>query len=152
MATTFNPFNPFAYWTAALAPLAPVKRDTTPIAIDARSSDPGMRIKTGKNEVTLKGTTAGFKQVEVFGGLGGYELARGVSFTLDIDKAKTTDAFGRTDYTEKNSRLFGLTTSKGWTAEESAKRLAAKVNAEDDFRARVTVHKDGSATIAFERR
>src|SRR5436190_1070104 len=66
-------------------------------------------------------------------------------------QARTADVFGRTNFTEKNSRAFGIDTAPGWSAAACAKRLADKVNAEDDFRAKVTVDGD-SATIHFERR
>jgi hypothetical protein len=75
-----------------------------------------------------------------------------VSFTLDIDAAPTEDVFGHTDYTEKNSRLFTLDSTAGRTALESAKLLAAKVNAGDDFRAVVEDKRNGSAVIFFKRR
>lgn len=152
----FNPFNPFSYWTLGAAGRASSTSSAArgaPIAIKTESSDPGLKVKSGKNQVTITGKTRGDLQpVDGFGVPVPYTVARGMSFTLDIDKAPTTNAFGRTDYTEKNSRLFTLTTSPGWTAEECARRLAAKVNANDDFRATVKVAATGAATVEFTRR
>ena len=120
------------------------------IQIKKDVSDPGIKAKLGADSLTLSGTAKGDKMVNTPIGGGGY--ARGVHFTLDVDKAPTTDFFGRTDYTEKNSRCFDLVTQKGWTATECAKRMAAKVNAGDDFTAKVVSHQDGSATIQFKKR
>ena len=148
MTIAFNPFNPFAAWASAVGGAA-AKKDLAPISISPRNSDPGLQVSAGKNSLTVRGRTQGARQVPE----GGYEVARGMSFTLDIDKARTTDALGRTNYTEKNARLFTLDTSPGWSAEESARRLAAKVNAgRAPFRATVSVASDGAATLRFERR
>ncbi len=150
MPVTFNPFNPLSYWAAFALPSKP--KDTSPIAISPRNSDPGLQVTESKNAITIRGVTRGAQHVDSFLG-GNYEVARGMSFTLDIDKAKTVDAFGRTNYTEKNHRIFTLDTARGWSAEECARRLAAKVNAGDaPFDAKVTIARDGAATITFERR
>jgi hypothetical protein len=150
----FNPFNPFSYFgyipSRPIYARQPRLPASTPIAIKAGSSDPGISIKAGKNEVTIKGTMRGPKVQGMVPYT--YSVARGVSFTLDIEKAPTVDVFGKTDYTEKNSRGFGVDSRKGWGAEEVARRLAAKVNAQDDFRATVKVAADGSATVSFARR
>ncbi|MDX2012300.1 MAG: hypothetical protein SFW67_19040 [Myxococcaceae bacterium] len=157
--TTFNPYNPFSYWTLPYGgrvttkptfPTQPKPAAGEPISIKPRSSDPGMSMTAGRDSVTLKGTTAGPKVVD--GYLGGYEVARGLSFTLDIEKAPTTDSFGRTNYTEKNSRIFTWDSNKGQSALHVAEGLAKKVNAGDDFRATVKRNADGSVTIAFARR
>ena len=126
----------------------------TPIEIRARASDAGITIGGDRNRdrLTIRGTTEGaFQPTDAFGPLL-YDIARGMSFTLDIDRAPTVDIFGRTNYTEKNSRSFGLTTSKGWSAVKCAEMLAAKVNREDDFGAKVHPNADGSATLSFTRR
>lgn len=154
----FNPFNPFSYWAAAMSrPVYPRQArlsDSTPIAIKPRSSDPGMKLTAGDNSVSIKGTaTQGAKVVRDLSGYVDYELARGMSFTLDIDDAPTVDVFGKSNFTEKNSRIFTLDTSPGWSAEKCARMLADKVNKGDDFRATVSVAASGqSATIDFERR
>ena len=122
---------------------------TTPIAIKPRNSDPGIQLSSRENTVTIKGTTQGAQQVR--GALSDYSVARGMSFTLDIDKAPTVDIFGKTDFTEKNSRIFTLDTSPGWSAEKCARLLADKVNRQDDFRALVTMNGD-AATIELRRR
>lgn len=154
----FNPFNPWHVLEAMrhpppIYPVQPRVPAGTPIEIKPRNSDPGVRMSAGVDSVTISGTTKGAKIPRDPLGLPlGYSVARGMSFTLDIDKAPTEDVFGRTNYTEKNSRLFTLDTSPGWSAAECARRLADKVNKGDDFRAQVTVDDDGSATIHFSRR
>jgi hypothetical protein len=157
----FNPWNPLSYaalWNPAtyysrpsiFPPQAAVPAGT-PIDIKPGSSDPGISIVGGKDSVTLRGVSEGFKVVKDLSGYTKYEVGRGVSFTLDINKAPTEDIFGKTDFTAKNHRIFGIDTSKGWSAAKCAQLLADKVNAYDDFRASVTTHKDGSATINFRR-
>jgi hypothetical protein len=157
MPVTFNPFNPFSYFpgigstgSASVFPTQPAVSPRTPIAVKSENSDPGLKLVKGTNSLTIAGTTRGPKTVNH--DLAGWTEARGMSFTLDIDKAPTVDVFGHTDFTEKNSRLFNLTTGKGWSAEKCAKMLADKVNAGDDFKAAVKVARDGSATISFTRR
>jgi hypothetical protein len=150
---TFNPFNPFS-WMVPSKPLYPSRPAATgPIAVEGRNGDPGLRMSIGKNQITLRGVAAGAKQVTTGGSdpMVMYEVGRGLGFSLDIDKAPTVDAFGKTDYTEKNSRMFSWDTAKGDSAEKIARALARKVNAGDDFKARVSVSPDGSATISFSR-
>ena len=84
---------------------------SAPIEIKPRNSDPGARMTAGPNSVTISGTTKGAEVVRDSSGYVKYEVARGMSFTLDIDKAPTEDVFGRTNYTEKNSRMFTLDTA-----------------------------------------
>jgi hypothetical protein len=158
-----NPFDPFGFtaawmraWTRPAGPVYPRQpsiKPGTPIAIDARRSDPGLTVTTAKDAITIAGTARGPQRPRDALGIPlPYDYARGMSFSLDIDRAPTVDVNGRTDYTEKNQRLFTLTTSKGWSALECAQRLAAKVNAGDDFKAAVESHADGRATLRFTRR
>jgi hypothetical protein len=163
---TFNPYSPASYfdlWSRALNPwmpppaVYPVQPRVpagTPIAIKASNSDPGIQLDTDRahNRVTISGTTQGPFVKRDLSGFVDYEVARGMGFTLDIDTAPTEDIFGRTDYRAKNKRLFGLDTTKGWSAAECADRLARKVNDAGEFRATVTRHRDGSASIDFARR
>jgi hypothetical protein len=143
-------FDPFGIWTR---PASGPSRAGKPIDIEARASDAGMAIRREKDAVVLSGTAAGPEPVvDYFGVNPMAEYARSVSFTLDIDHAPTTDAFGNRDFSEKNSRIFQVTTSKGATAEQVADALAKKVNAEDDFRASVKPLADGSVRIEFQRR
>ena len=156
--TRFHPWNPATWWTlpfgGQVGPVYPAQpRATGRIAIDARASDPGLKISVGHDRITLRGTTRGDHQPkDVFGLPAPYTYARGVSFSLDIDKAPTVDVFGATDYTAKNNRLFTLTTQRGWSALECAERLADKVNAAREYRATVVENADGSATIELARR
>lgn len=152
----FNLFNPFHVMEVMrnpppIYPVQPRVPTGEPIQIKQRNSDPGAQMSAGKNSVTISGTTQGARVVRDLSGYVKYEVARGMSFTLDIDKAPTEDVFGRTNYTEKNSRGFGIDTAPGWSAAECARRLADKVNKGDDFRAQVSVAGDGDATIHFTR-
>ena len=158
MGVTFNPMNPMTWWTAPLGGsasiFAPTPKKTGPIAIEASASDPGLKVTTGPDSITIAGKTKGAEPAkDIFGTPSSYiSYARGMSFSLDIKDAPTTDAFGNTDYTKKNARLFGLTTSPGWSASECAERLADKVNEKTDFKAEVIDNANGSSTIKFTRR
>lgn len=150
---TFNPFFPwFPISTSGTSPSKPVK----PPKLEASSSDPGIHVKanTAAGTVTFTGVTKGdLHPKDAFGMDVGYSVARGVHVGAGIDEAKTTDAFGRTDYTEKNKRSQGVTTSKGWTAKEVAERIAVKINDARVFRATVKASADGkTATLKLERR
>lgn len=159
MAATWNPL---FWWSgavhAATPPRRPIYADKrpdprTPIAIDVRASDKGIRmVQVDKDTVRISGKAKGDEPgKDIFGfPIGSY--ARSVFVGLDIDEAPTTTIFGNTDYTEKNSRGFMVYTNLGQSAHKLAHALAAKVNAEDDFRATVVEHRDGSASITFKRR
>jgi hypothetical protein len=159
------PVNPFVeagfrFWRSALRlpaaasfPRQRVPRDQ-PIKIGGgRPSDPGLSLTRGKNSVTIRGVAAG--DLHPRGPLGeprDYSIARGIGFDLDVDAAPTVDVFGRTNYSEKNSRLFSVTTSAGMTDLDIADRLAKKVNDVGTYRARVTALPGGGARIDLERR
>jgi hypothetical protein len=145
-------FDPFGVWSSSsVRPAA--DRGAAPIDIEASASDKGIRLRTEKDALVLSGTAAGPEPVVDYFGINPMaDFARGVRFTLDIEHAPTTDLFGNTDYREKNSRIYQVMTSEGATAEELARALAKKVNAEDDFRAEVEPLADGSVRIAFARR
>jgi len=157
VAVTFMAYNPMTWWTAPFGdrvtafPQAPTAK-STPIELEARASDPGVRLTTSSDTITITGRAAGPKPMKDIFGLPHGDLARSVSFTLDIEKAPTNDLWGNTDYTEKNSRIFQVMTSKGATAAQIANALAAKVNRGDDFKATIAEGQDGSATIALARR
>lgn len=158
MGVTFNPMNPMTWWTAPLGGsasiFAPTAKKTGPIAIEASASDPGIKVTTGPDSITIAGKTRGAAPAkDAFGTESSWiSYARGMGFSLDINDAPTKDAFGNTDYTKKNARLFGLTTSPGWSAAECAERLADKVNDKADFKAEVINNANGSSTIKFTRR
>ena len=157
MGVTFNPMNPMTWWTAPLGGSASVfastPKKTGPIAIEASASDPGLKVTTGADSITIAGKTQGAAPGrDIFGETPHVTYARGMGFSLDIDDAPTKDAFGNTDYTKKNARFFQLTTSPGWSAAECAERLADKVNDKGDFKAEVVENKNGSSTITFTRR
>lgn len=160
MSVAFNPMNPMTYWTlpfggyVSTPPVYPSQpKATGPIKIEASASDPGIKVTQSADSITIKGTTKGDKRpIDPFGMPANYTIARGMGFSLDIDKAPTTDLMGKTDYTAKNARLFSLTTSPGWSAVECAERLADKVNEKRDFKAEVIENRDGSATLKFARR
>src|ERR1041385_8251149 len=156
---SFNPFNPadwmqaWAFGPSAVRPsiFEPQPRTNAPIEIDASSSDPGASMTAGKDSVTIRGRTEGAKVVRDSSGYVKYEVARGMGLSLDINKVPTTDIYGNTDFTMKNRRLFSLDTSPGMSAMACANALAAKVNDEMDFRARVVPGAGGSAKIEFTR-
>jgi hypothetical protein len=158
MGVTFNPMNPMTWWTAPLGGsasiFAPTPKKAGPIAIDASASDPGLKVTTGPDSITIAGKTKGPQNAkDIFGIESSWtQYARGMGFSLDIDDAPTKDAFGNTDYTKKNARFFTLTTSPGWSAAECAERLADKVNEKTDFKAEVVNNANGSSTIKFTRR
>ena len=126
-----------------------------PIAIKSSKNDRGIKVTVNarKNSLTLRGVAHGPLPGGhiLYDGQPSYWIGQGVSFTLDIDKAPTTDVFGRTDYTLKNRRIFQVDTTKGWTARDIADRLAAKVNALPDFTAKVVHHDDGRSTIELSK-
>src|SRR5262245_23339368 len=107
---SINPWNPLSYmnlWTQYLPrtsvyPVQPRVPAGTPIEIKPRNSDPGLSIEAGRDSVTLTGVTEGARVVRDLSGYVKYEVARGVSFSLDSDKAPTVDIYGDTDYTAKN--------------------------------------------------
>ena len=151
MSVTVSMFDPLGLFTTSPNRVyEPSKEKGPPIAIRGSSTDGGVKLRLGENQVHFSGTARGPERK----GLPPFEYleARGMSFSLDADKAPTVDAFGRTDFREKNSRLFTLVTKPGWTGLECARRLAEKVNANDDFRATVEAGPGGSATLRFTRR
>ncbi|HEY4222667.1 MAG TPA: hypothetical protein VGO62_15030 [Myxococcota bacterium] len=155
MGLTFNPFDPFGVvnaWSKAVSRASSTSAPATgPIAIKGSGEGPalGIQLAVGKDSITLSGTSAGPEVKKYLDGTTKYEIARGVGFSLDVDKADTKND---TDYTEKNHRLFGIDTQKGWSAAKCAQLLADKVNAGDaPFNASVVAHADGSATIKLTR-
>jgi len=122
------------------------------IEIKASASDKGFELETGLNSLKITGIADGPEKAYDIMGLPAGDYARSVRFTLDIDKAPTTNAFGRTDYTMKNRRIFTVMTSKGATAEQVARALAKKVNDARDFRAQVEVESDEEALLKFSHR
>jgi hypothetical protein len=149
---TLNPYLPRP------APIYPAQAsipEGTPISIKGSSTDPGSKltIDKKKNAIIISGTTHGAKPV--FDDITKdfkYWVARGMGFSLDVEKAPTEDIFGSTNYTAKNKRLFSIDTAKGWSAAKCAEMLAAKVNDAWEFKATVIRHQNGSATIQFSRR
>lgn len=122
------------------------------IEIKASASDKGFELETGLNSLRITGIADGPEPAYDIMGMQVGDYARSVRFTLDIDKAPTTNAFGKTDYTKKNRRIFTVMTSKGATAEQVAKALAKKVNDARDFRAQVEVESSEDATLTFSHR
>jgi hypothetical protein len=156
-AASMNPLFAWSGFVNAMTPrVAPSypRQDVPkgqPLDIDARASDPGIRVTTSKNQIVLAGNAKGDKPMrDIMGMTAGY-LARGVSVGLDVDQAPTVDVSGRTNYTEKNSRHFGVTTNLGQSAHAIADALAVKINAHQSFSAKVTKNADGSAVIDLAR-
>ncbi len=122
------------------------------IEIKASASDKGFELETGINSLKIKGIADGPEPAYDITGFPVGDYARSVRFTLDIDKAPTTDAFGNTNYSKKNNRIFTFMTSKGATAEHVARALAKKVNDARDFRAQVNVESPEEAQLTFSHR
>ena len=145
-----------AFVRATEFPTQPSVPEGTPIDIKTRVTDTGLSAQTGPMSLTLSGTANGGREVgadTLTGTLfGTYHESAGIAFSLDADKAPTVDRFGQTNYREKNSRSFYVGAGKGASAESIAQRMAKAVNAENDFKASVTVAENGDATVTFARR
>jgi hypothetical protein len=124
----------------------------TEIEIKASASDKGFELEIGMNSLKITGIADGPEPAYDIMGMQVGDYARSVRFTLDIDKAPTTDAFGNTNYSKKNRRIFTVMTSKGATAEQVARALAKKVNDARDFRAQVQVESPEDALLTFSHR
>jgi hypothetical protein len=154
MPVGFNPLDPFGVmdaWSKAVSRASNTSAPVSgPIAIEASGEGAtGIQVSIGKDSITLSGASIGPEIRRYLDGTTKYEVARGVGFSLDVDKADTKND---TDYTEKNHRLFGIDTQKGWSALKCAQMLADKVNDGDaPFNASVIANRDGSATIQFTR-
>lgn len=122
------------------------------IEIKASASDKGIKLKAGFNHLKIMGIAEGPETAYDIMGIAVGDYARGVRFTLDIDKAPTTNVFGQKDYSMKNRRIFQVMTSKGATAEQIARLLARKVNDARDFRAKLFVDSSDSAQLNFSHR
>lgn len=125
------------------------------IALSAKAGDPGIKlaIDVAHDRITFTGKTRGPKQVEVFGGLGGYQEGRAI--WIEADMKQMPDFSKEPDYRAKNAwyfaHLFQVDTSAGWSAKEVAERLATKINAGSVYSATVTM-KGEEATLAFKKR
>ncbi len=152
--TTFNPFRPWFPITPSSA--ASSGTNVKPPKLEAGSSDPGIHVKanTAAGSVVFTGVAKGdLHPVDAFGIPASYSVARGVHFSAGVEEPKTTDAVGRTDYTEKNKRSQGVTPGAGWKAKEVAERLAVTINDARVFTATVKSSADGlTATLKIVRR
>lgn len=146
-------FDPFNVWSRPTGTDQRARRGL-PIDIKAQATDPGLSVTKQDDAIVLRGTAEGPELMgeEYLGLFPTYEKAQSVSFSLDAEHAPTRDVFGGRDYSEKNSRRFVLITREGQTALSAARALAAKVNAEDDFRATVANLPDGGVKLSFERK
>lgn len=114
MPVVFNPFNPMSYvnaWTntvnnAVLG--APRVAKGTPIPVEAKSANPGIKLKQktmedGSVEVSFAGTAKAAKVIKPTGLYA--ELMEPtrtnntVSLKVALNEAVTTDSFGETNYT-----------------------------------------------------
>lgn len=142
MPVAFNPFNPMSYlnaWTSSVANTGmalPRVAKGTPIPVDAKSEDAGIKVskKTvgGQVEVTFSGTAKGPKLVKPNNIWGEYygerPVSRVVSLGVAVSEAPTTDTFGRTNYTEKNHRSMVQSTKQGETGRALAQDFANEIN------------------------
>ncbi|MFT3711960.1 MAG: hypothetical protein QM817_30330 [Archangium sp.] len=149
--------------------MPPVRR-STPAHVtlsNIKNSDDGLKVKydAKKQSLTIKGTAHGvetripgdtrsthaqrekqsdFEKMEEFGG------SIGIEFDKDaMPKFDTTNG-----YTEKNKWYFAhcadIGTKAGQSAEQVAKAIAAKVNGNGDYAAKVVKNADGSATLTVD--
>lgn len=152
MPVVFNPFNPFSYanaWSTAVTNAqlgAPRVAKGTPVPVEAKSADPGLKVTTkqvgAQTEVTFKGTAKGpamVKPANVWGDYYGEQpRSRPVTLGVAVHEAPTTDSFGRTNYTEKNARGLVSSPAKGTTGKAVAEQFAREINSKlSAFRAQV---------------
>lgn len=152
MPVVFNPFNPMSYvnaWTntvnnAVLG--APRVAKGTPIPVEAKSANPGIKLKQktmedGSVEVSFAGTAKAAKVIKPTGLYADLmeptRTNNTVSLKVALNEAVTTDSFGETNYTEKNKRGMFEYTSEGETGRQLAQDFAKRVNRLGAFRATV---------------
>lgn len=142
MPVAFNPFNPFHFanaWTSAVTRTQlglPRVSKGTPVPVEAKSVDPGIKVATkqvgGQTEVTFKGTAKGplmVKPDSVWGDFYGEQpRSRPVTLGVAVQEAPTTDSFGRTNYSEKNARGLVSSPKAGTTGRQLAEQFAKDIN------------------------
>lgn len=115
-----------------------------------RNGDRGFKVATTSSGLTVTGTAAGPRAA----GKEPIDDDASLGFAFDHDKMPRFDTSGGFD--AKNAWYFShtaeLTCARGQTPGEVLEVLALKVNAVGDYRASVSVHGDGSATLAIDRR
>jgi hypothetical protein len=169
MTVTFNPFNPMSYFNAyataatntglALPRVAKGKA----IPVELKSEDAGIKVSKkastgGQVELTFAGTAKGAtmsKPNNVWGDyFGAQPNQKVVSLNVAINEAPTTDAFGNTNFTEKNHRALIQTTKKGETGRAIAEDFAKQINSQLlAFRAQVVAGPTAdSAKLVITRR
>ena len=129
----------------------------TPIEIQPKNLDEGLKLSQDAQSITIAGTAKGSDRpysdaYDAFerGGRAAPK-SRGVRLGLDVAQAPTKNVWGQTDYSEKNQRAFYVGTRAGESANSVAQRLADAVKKGNDFRAKVTTQ-GAQATVSFERR
>ncbi|PZR18344.1 MAG: hypothetical protein DI536_00210 [Archangium gephyra] len=168
MPVVFNPFNPMSYVNARGTAVnnaalgAPRVSKGTPIPVEAKSENPGIKLKSktladGSVEVSFAGKAKAAKVIQPTGVYADMmeptKTNNTVSLKVAVNEAVTTDSFGATNYTEKNKRGMFEYTSEGETGRQLANDFAKRVNQLGAFRATV---KPGAtadaATLIISRR
>jgi hypothetical protein len=141
----------------------PIPSVTSPRPVElsqVKSSDTGLKLTSTANSITVSGTAKGPVSVNPWTGRAGsdYENTedKGASLSLSFDHDKMPKFDTSAGYTEKNKWFFShsaeVTCKKGQTAEQVLTALAAKVNANGDYKATVVARGDGGATLTVDRK
>ncbi len=141
--------------TPSVGPAYPAQHiaKTTPIVVDIDASDPGIKVaQAGTNKVRLSGTANGDRPMKDIMGYTVGSYAQGVHLKLDIDRAPTETVSGKTDYTEKNSRLISVMTDAGQSPLSIATGLADKINKHPQFHADVVKLTGTTVELVLSRR
>lgn len=106
---------------------------TTPIPVVAKSLNSGIttRVKQlgAETHVTFSGKATGPTSRDVFGGMmRGAAEYHPVQLSVAIDEAPTTDALGRTNFSERNNRAMVTSPRGGETGADLADKFARQLN------------------------
>jgi hypothetical protein len=115
-----------------------------------RNGDRGFKVAATSSGLTVTGTAAGPRAA----GKEPIDDDASLGFAFDHDKMPKFDTSA--GFEAKNAWYFShtaeLTCARGQTPGQVLEVLAQKINAVGDYRASVSVHGDGSATLAIDRR
>jgi hypothetical protein len=125
-----------------------------------KTSDSGLKLKSTANSITLSGTAKGPQAVNPWTGRSGTDFEnteeKGATLSLSFDHDQMPKFDTSAGYTQKNKWFFAhsaeVACKKGQSPEQVLKALAAKVNANGDYRASVVARGDGSATLTVDRK
>jgi uncharacterized protein YcnI len=146
-----------------IASSAPIAARTTLASTPATlgsvvNSDPGFKVKTTATSITVSGTAKGPTTIDPSTGkhepdeyLNTEEVGAGLGFNFDHDKMPNFKFDPVTGYTAKNkwveAHQSDVSTKAGQKPADVLKALAAKVQQNRQYTAKVVVNADGSATL-----